>query len=360
MVPRSSLLTFAIAVGLSGCGGDPNDPGDDPARTWRMGFGAMAPRPTVEDVLATIDAWSPRADAAIMHVGVPWGEMLDGRSAVDHVEGELAALAALYRSRGLAVVFMADPTDGLARENEAPDLVARGRSIAEPEIRELYYDWIDAVTSLVAPDFLGLAAETNLIRAIAPAATYDALVAMTDSSARRVAASPDAPTLFVSVQVETAWGRLAGDGSYAGIAQDLADFPYAEVLGLSSYPYLGGFAEPAQIPLDYYARLHDDAGLPVMVVEGGWPSTSMSMPGFTFESSPAEQTAYIRHQARLLDEADAIGAFQLTFTDLDLDAYPPGPAILPLFASLGLADTELQLKPALAAWDNVFALPLDD
>ena len=360
MDPRPSLLILALAGALIGCGGDPNGPDDDPVRTWRMGFGAMAPRPTVEDVLATIDAWSPRADAAIMHVGVPWGEMLDGRSAVDHVEGELAGLAALYRSRDLMILFMADPTDGLAREKEAPDLVARGRSIAEPGIRALYYDWIDAVTSLVAPDYLGLAAETNLIRTIAPAATSDALVAMTDSAARRVASRADAPTLFVSVQVETAWGRLAGDGGYAGIGQDLVDFPYIELLGLSSYPYLGGFAEPAQIPLDYYARLHDDAGLPVMVVEGGWPSTSSTMPGFTFESSPAEQAAYIRRQARLLDEADAIGVFQLTFTDLDLDAYPPGPAILPLFASLGLADTELQPKPALAAWDSVFALPLDN
>lgn len=360
MIRRRSLFIHAlVGATLAGCGGDPNGPGDD-ARTWRMGFGAMAPRPTVEDVLATIDAWSPRADAAIMHVGVPWGEMLDGRSAVDHVEGELVELAGLYRSRGFVVVFMADPTDGLARELEAPELRARGRSIAEPEIRELYLDWIDAVATHVQPDYLGLAAETNLIRAIAPAATYDALVAMTDSAVARLAAVPFPPTMFVSVQVETAWGRLPGDGAYVGIGQDLADFPFIGALGLSSYPYLGGFDEPAQVPLDYYARVQQDAGVPVMVVEGGWPSASSSMPGFAFESSPAEQAAYVRRQAALLDEADAIGVFQLTFTDLDLDAYPPGPAILPLFASLGLVDEDLQPKPALSVWDSVFALRDDD
>ncbi|HEV8380355.1 MAG TPA: hypothetical protein VGQ29_02140 [Gemmatimonadales bacterium] len=38
--------------------------------------------------------------------------------------------------------------------------------------------------------------------------------------------------LYVSVQVETAWGRPSGP--YQGIGQDLADFPFVEALGLST------------------------------------------------------------------------------------------------------------------------------
>jgi hypothetical protein len=80
--------------------------------------------------------------------------------------------------------------------------------------------------------------------------------------------------LYVSVQVETAWGRLGPAGSpFVGIARQRAAFPFIDVLGLSSYPYLGGFSDPGQIPLDYYARLDSGRAVPMMVVEGGWDRT---------------------------------------------------------------------------------------
>jgi hypothetical protein len=76
-------------------------------------------------------------------------------------------------------------------------------------------------------------------------------------------------------------------------------------------------------------------------------------------SSPQEQARYLVRQAALLDSARAIAVFQLTFTDLDLSAVtvPPG-SILPLFAHLGLVDSALGPKPALAEWDSAFARPL--
>jgi hypothetical protein len=58
--------------------------------------------------------------------------------------------------------------------------------------------------------------------------------------------------------------------------------------------------------------------------------------------------------ARLLDTAGALAWFQITFTDLDVATF--GPGIAP-FAALGLVDTSLQPKAALAAWDAVFARP---
>jgi len=93
-----------------------------------------------------------------------------------------------------------------------------------------------------------------------------------------------------------------------------------------------------------------------MVVEGGWPSASARG---AFSSSPAMQVRYIERQSQLLDAAGAIGVFQLSFTDLDLGSFPkPVPAILPLFATLGLVDSNLEPKPALSAWDRNFARQL--
>ena len=90
----------------------------------------------------------------------------------------------------------------------------------------------------------------------------------------------------------------------------------------------------------------------MMVVEGGWPSASVRD---VFSSSQEMQARYIARQSQLLDEANAIGVFQLSFTDLDLGSFPkPVPAILPLFATLGLVDAKLKPKPALNTWDKIF------
>jgi hypothetical protein len=60
---------------------------------------------------------------------------------------------------------------------------------------------------------------------------------------------------FISVQVETAWGRLGNQsGPFLGIEQDFTDFPFMQAVGLSSYPYLA-WTSPSDLPADYYSRL---------------------------------------------------------------------------------------------------------
>jgi hypothetical protein len=314
-----------------------------------MGFSAFPPRPVEADYLRALDRWIPRADAAILHESPPWPALLSGTSATSAVRALNLGLVEGYRSRGLDVVFTIDVTNGTDRTSENPALVALGRSITEPAVQQVYRDYALAVASVLRPSSLGLAAETNLIRAAAPRPVYDAVVAMTNAAARDLAAAGFRSPLYVSVQVEVAWGRPAG--GFVGIDVDRRDFPFGTALGLSSYPYLGGFAEPEQVPLDYFARL-GTPGQPMLVVEGGW--TSANVGGGA--SSPEKQSRWIRRQFELATQAGARHVFQLLFTDLDLAAYGqiPTPQLVP-FATLGLVTTELASKPALAEWDAVFA-----
>jgi len=347
-------LAAGVAGGLAGCGGDGSGPGLAP-RGFLMGFSAIPPRADTAVVIPAINYWALRADAAIMHVSPPWGAMIDGFSPAAAVDTVEVPLANFYRAKGLDLVFTVDATDGLNRAAEAPALVARGRSVTDTVIQRHYREWVFAVADKLRPAYLGLVAETNLIRAAAPDSVYQALVTMANAVAAQVAAAGIPTTLYVSVQVETAWGRLAGPaGAYEGITRDLADFPFVDAIGLSSYPYLGGFAEPESLPPDYYSRLVQGTALPVLVVEGGWPSVAVD----TLASSPGEQARYIARQIALLDQADARGVFQLTFYDLDTTglALPPS-SILPLFTHLGLADSAMNAKPALAVWDSVFQRP---
>ena len=315
----------------------------------------MPPRLDIASVLRTIDLWTPRSDAALLALTPPWRAMLADTNPAAIILREQVELVKLYRARGLSVIAMIDATDGLAREREAPELVAAGRSIREPAVQALYREYAIAVDSMLHPDYLALAMETNLVRVAAPPDVYAALVVMANGAAAALRARQTPTRLYVSVQVETAWGRLPTTGQYMGVDADLRDFPFIQALGLSSYPFLGGFGEPEQVPLDYYSRVAGTSALPVLVVEGGWSSGSVT--GVT--SSPEKQARWITRQMELLDRAGAAAVFQITFTDLDLSSFPvPAGSILPLFAQLGLVDTSYAAKPALAVWDQAFARPL--
>ena len=227
-----------------------------------------------------------------------------------------------------------------------------GRSISEPAVQQVYRQFVLALSSIVKPDYLGLAAETNLIRLAAPASLYASLKQMVNAAASDLDLALSSATRYVSVQVDVAWGWGQPINTYKGVEQDFADFPFMRALGLSSYPYFV-YADPDEIPLDYYSRLPNGRSLPLMVVEGGWASGSAG----TIVSSSEEQVRYLRRQARMLDSARASAVFQLTFTDLDIPSLnlPPG-SILPLFASLGMVDANLRPKAALAVWDSLFAV----
>ena len=320
-----------------------------------MGFSSLPPRLTIPEVLRTIDEVGKHADGALMVVDVPWRALLADTSAAELVRRDNLPVAQLFRQRGLPIVATVELANGLDRTAEAEALVALGRSIAEPAVQRAYRDFVVAFDGIVHPEWLGLAMETNLIRAAAKPAVYGAVVTMANAAAAQLRAAGSRTQLMVSVQVETAWGRLAGagGGTFVGVQRDRADFPFVQVLGLSSYPYLGGFATPEQIPLDYYARIARGTGVPMMVVEGGW--TSDAVPGLS--SSPELQARYIGRQMQLADEARLLGVYQITFTDLDLSSYPvPSGSILPLFAQLGLVDASYRAKPALAVWDSALAV----
>jgi hypothetical protein len=303
----------------------------------------------VEAVIGGIDRWSQRAELAIIHEEMPWTDLLAGMSPDAILDRDKIELVNYMRGKGLQLVYMGDLNDGLSRPDEAPQLRARGRSLTEPAVQQAYRDYMVAVVRRLRPEYLGLAAETNLVRVAAPAALYQAVVRTANDTAGAIRAAGGAMPLMVSVQVETAWGLLGGSGAFAGIDVDRVDFPFIDMLGLSSYPYFA-YAQPEDIPSSYYSRLVSGTGLPAMVTEGGWPSVGAG----SFESSPDRQARYLMRQAQLLDSVNARALLHLEFADLDLATFPqPVPDTLPLFASIGLTDSNFNPKPALARWDEL-------
>ena len=343
------LRGVGLFVMVGSCGSTGTNPVDAAARTYRMGFSDLPPRLTIPEVLQTIDSISVHGDAALMVVDVPWAALLADSSPSFLIRRDQYPVALRFQQRGLPLVATIEPANGLDRKSESDVLVKMGRSITEPAVQRVYREYTVAFDSILHPTYLTLAVETNLIRLLAPATTYAALVTMANAGAQQIRAAGSQTKLMVSVQVDAAWGKIGG-GTYTGIDRDRTDFPFVQALGLSSYPYLSGFATPEDIPLDYYSRLVAGNVIPMLVVEGGWSSGSVT--GVT--SNPDLQARYIRRQMQLADNAKLVGVFQISFADFDMSSFPaPAGSILPLFAQLGLVDVNYRAKPALAVWDSV-------
>lgn len=357
-IPVTAVVTLPFVWGMVTAASCTSGPPDAPPATrgFLMGFSGFPPRADLTAAVASVTMWTSGADAAVFHVELPWQYLLAGGDAAAHVTNEYGGLDALYRARRLTRFVTFDFTDGLAREREARELRALGRSIGEPQVQAVARAYIREFVRLIQPDWIGLGAETNLVRLAAPRAVYDALRQLAALAASDVRAQRPSAILYTTVQAEVAWGRLQGTPRYAGVEEDFRDFPWIAALGISSYPYLGGFASPDELPGDYFARLRGGRSLPVFIAEGGW--SSAPVPGSA--SSPSVQASYVRRMAALLHEAKAVAWLQLNFADLDLAAFPV-PAgyddVLSLFTRIGLVDSDLRPKPVLAVWDSLFARP---
>lgn len=351
---RPPARTAGLAVGVvlillaSGCGKHSPAPPTASPRHYRMGFAANAPRFEFDLLLAALELWTRRADAAIIGGEAPWDSLLAGVPAADYVRRQHVPLAQYYRGKGLRLWVYLDPANGLDRTAEAPALVNAGRSLTEPAIQQLYAEYAVACDTLLHPDVCGLALETNLVRLLSPPALYGAVRSSANGAAAAIRAADAGVQLSASVQVDIAWGAGLGSG-YLGIEQDFTDFPFMQVLGLSSYPYFV-WATPEQLPANYYSRLVSTHPLPVAVTEGGWTSENFG----SIVSSPQLQQRYLTRQAQLLESVDARAWFQLAFTDIEIHSVPRAEGLAP-FSRIGLVDTTLAAKPALATWDAQFA-----
>jgi hypothetical protein len=353
---HAGLLIATLLVALAvGCGKSSTSPGTRPARAYRMGFAAGAPRFEFTLLLEALNQWAgTRSDAALISQEAPWDSLLAGVPAADYVRREHLPLVEFYRGKGLDLWVYLDPANGFNRGGENLTLVANGRSITEPAIQQLYRQYVVACDTILRPSVLGVALETNLIRLAAPAPLYAAIKQVANDAAADVRAVDPDVLLSSSVQVETAWGVLGPPRPYEGVETDFIDFPYLQVLGLSSYPYFS-WGTPEALPADYYSRLLNGRSMPVGITEGGWTSETVA----AFPSSPEIQRRYIVRQSQLLETVNARAWFQITYTDIEVFAGGLGvpPSTLAPFARTGLVDTTLAGKPARTEWDAVFARP---
>src|SRR5437868_4285646 len=151
---RSALTPATVVTAmLMACAPAPRAP-DVPSqgtRSYFMGFSIIPPRPDVGVAIRSAEVWTKRADAAIMHLDVPWALLIAGASPQEALRRDGVDLEHYYRAKRLRVVITIDVTNGLARESEAAALVAAHRSITEPAVQQLYRNYVRTIVEMLRP-----------------------------------------------------------------------------------------------------------------------------------------------------------------------------------------------------------------
>lgn len=345
MAPWTAVAALCLSLGPTG---------QSQPRAYRMGFSHIPPKMTLEAAVRTLGEWAPHGDGAVDHRDVPWRHLLEGGSPEAYIAKEVRDLMKYYRSKKYALVCMVEPADGLDRWKEAKPLRELGRSLSEPSVQDAYVRYVEALAGEFKPEYLGLASEVNVLLDSLPEPARKGLTGMCRRAADRVRQVSPKTKLYVSVQMDYAWGRLVSSDGFRGAEAVFKSFPFIEAFGASTYPAFG-WTTPGEVPDDYFARVLSGHKLPVVVDEGGWPSESAGK----VTSSRNAQAAWITRLFHLLDGCDTAFVGQLTYTDLDIPAIPGADqTILPMFSTMGLVDRRWKPKPALSVWTGQFARPL--
>jgi hypothetical protein len=323
------------------------------SRPFAMGFAFTPPVLTQEAAVALIPEIARRGEYTIIQREVPWTRILGGISMETVYAEEYGALVDYLRAEGLRIVLLVDPLDGLNRMKEAEETVRNGRTLLDPRLREMHERWVKLLVQRMRPQYVGLASEINTLAAHGRRVLYERIRDMCNTLAPELRRLSPGTKVFVSFQVDDAWGLPPFPRSPVDQFKLLHDFDI-DVLGLSSYPVFT-FHDPSEIPGDYYLRLAAESGKPVIQVEGGWGSAPSTMA--SDRGSPQQQAAYLQRLFELLEGVKAELVVSLTYSDLDL-ADPSWHlprdrmAILGNFASMGIVDTSLKPKPAFAIWEE--------
>jgi len=352
-----STVLAALLVTLAACApsDDPAGPDDAiPPRTYAMGFAPTPPRATEASIIETAQRIAQVSEITIVQQEVPWAALLDGTQTMEQALDERVQLVGFLRALGMDIIFLLDPLDGLDRRREPPDLLARGRSITEPEIRAMHDAWALEIARRIQPEWYGIASEINTLADLGDPALYQAVLAMINDLAPRIETESPGTRTFVSFQADQAYG-LPGFPRNIDHFELLDDYD-VDAIGLSTYPVFV-LDEPAQIPDDFFERFDDATDKPLLLVEGGWNSAVTAIT----DGTPAEQAAFFRRIAALLDGVDAEAWVFLMYADLDLSTFglpPDREAALSNFARMGIVDFDFDPKLAAAVWDSVRARPL--
>ena len=212
-----------------------NDSPQAAAAPMGMGFFVMPSVPSVAATLALVPKMAAVSDYAMIQREAPWTRIAKGDSFEQIIDDEYVGLVNLLRGNGLKIVLLVDPLDGLNRRNEALEATKNGKTLKDPATRIAHAAWVKALVAKIQPDYIGLASEINTMAALGDHALYEDIRDMCNALAPELRQISPKSRVFVSFQVDEAWGNPPFPKSSIDEFALSTEFD-VDVVGLSSYP----------------------------------------------------------------------------------------------------------------------------
>lgn len=192
--------------------------------------------------------------------------------------------------------------------------------------------------------YMGLGNEINRVQAKSASgyATFKQWFAEAAIAIKQKSPDTRVFTTFQYEQLNGLNGGLFGgqNDESAALWQLIADFPSADLVAFTTYPYII-YKDPSLVPEDYYSRITKHTDRPIVFTEIGWPSGTEAA---GYESTPEEQSSFVSRFAELTSQLSVEFAIWPFLYEQDI----PKP-----FTTIGLIDKSGNPKPALAVWQGL-------
>jgi len=252
----------------------------------------------------------------------------------------------LLHELGLRLLLQLDPYP--TRIGPLPGLPEpyASQGFASADVRKAFVREASYYADLYEPEFLCVAMEITAYFEKHYSDFPNFVAALLDARDEIKRRHPDT-IVFVSVQFELMLREIniPPSANTVGpnwtLVDDVADA--FDAVGISTYPmaqfYPTIFGDPASIHPNYYNRLREHTGRPIIFTEIGWPTAAQ------FDASPQSQSAFIARFPDLVNRLDVPVANWNFLHDR------AGTAAA--FDTMGLIDRLGQLKPAALLWSDL-------
>jgi hypothetical protein len=262
--------------------------------------------------------------------GIPWAAFEAGTPPPAEWTAQMDALAASAKAAAKPVFLSVTMLDGGRDHLAAETVIDSGQVKTQDDWSASCYDFATAADAATveqgylryvawmidefSPRWLNVAVEVNLFFEKCPAA-IGGLIGVANAAYDTAKAKSPSLVVFPSFQIDHLYGYSTDSCPNAAQRTACFDSAYAQIaplkrdrFAMSTYPMLGAFSGPADVPVDWFTRGSSRGGERPLIAETGWDSTPIVVQSATagcatlFQGTEADETAYL---GRVLDAAKA-------------------------------------------------------
>ena len=316
-------------------------PADDPDVRW--GFTAFPATLDDEGIGSAFTFVAAEGSLVAHHFddGILYG-ITRGDGIPTEFETELSARRAFDDANPHLAVYVAtaitnQTRDGIPTEWREATPPTGLSSFSDPEVRNSVMAWVVLLADAFEPRWLNVAVEIDMYSVSRPDDYHNLASLYQELYATIQERHPDT-MVFASFQMEL------GDRTRVAELADTLD-----LIGISTYPHIDGGGIPADDFIDDLTSF----GLPIAVVETGYPAADMPTIRGPRKFTPTDQAAYVEWLGRRAQDPGL--EFVVWFVPSDITKViesTPGEVAerAQLFEFLGLRQADGATRPALDVW----------